>query len=96
MTSMHFPTSVIFVNDGSKGTDGRHVTLSGAKSPKVWVTLAMSGTDLEDFDLFATPIHEYNIKGEQELDSVTVPLGHVGFPIVFGCSFLSDTYPDVS
>ena len=68
MTSMHFPTSVIFVNDG------RHVTLSGAKSPKVWVTLAMSGTDLEDFDLFATPIHEYNIKGEQELDSVTVPL----------------------
>ena len=47
---MHFPTSVIFVNDD------RHVTLSGAKSPKVWVTLAMSGTDLEDFDLFATPI----------------------------------------
>ena len=52
MTSMHFPTSVIFVNDG------KHVTLSGAKSPKVWVTLAMSGID-EDFDLFATPIHEY-------------------------------------
>ena len=49
MTSMHFPTSVIFVNDG------RHVTLSGAKSPKVWVTLAMSGID-EDFDLFAKPV----------------------------------------
>ena len=50
MTSMHFPTIFIFVNDG------RHVTLSGAKSPKVWVTLAMLGTDLEDFDLFPPPV----------------------------------------
>ena len=42
----------MFVNDGS------HFTLSGAKPKTIWVTLAMSGID-EDFDLFATPIHEY-------------------------------------
>ena len=47
---MHLPTSVLFVNDDS------HVTLSGAKSK----TIAMSGIDevLDDFDMFATPIHE--------------------------------------
>ena len=51
---MHLPTSVLFVNDDS------HVTLSGAKSKTIWVTLAMSGIDevLDDFDMFATPIHE--------------------------------------
>jgi len=27
---------------------------------------------------------------------VRVRVGDGGFPIVFGCSFLSDTYPDVS
>ena len=49
---MHSPKCVMFVNDGS------HFTLSGAKPKTIWVTLAMSGID-EDFDLFATPIHEY-------------------------------------
>ena len=48
---MHSPKCVMFVNDGS------HFTLSGAKPKTIWVTLAMSG--IEDFDLFATPIHEY-------------------------------------
>ena len=49
---MHSPKCFMFVNDGS------HFTLSGAKPKTIWVTLAMSGID-EDFDLFATPIHEY-------------------------------------
>ena len=49
-----FPNkSFIFVNDG------RHITLSGAKSPKVWVTLAMSGID-EDF---STPRRESGVRG---------------------------------